>query len=43
VSRLAHEIKASTDEAAQHFLGELRKHCTMLVVNRPGKVGGLIA
>ena len=41
VSRLAHEIKASTDEAAQHFLGELRKHCTMLVAAIADVLGAL--
>ncbi|MGC2372357.1 MAG: hypothetical protein WA484_00640 [Solirubrobacteraceae bacterium] len=40
-SRLAHEIKASTDETAQHFLGELCKHCTMLVAAIADVLGAL--
>jgi hypothetical protein len=40
-SRLAHEIEASTDDTAQHFLGELRKHCTMLVAAIADVLGAL--
>jgi hypothetical protein len=40
-SRLAQDVKASTDETAEHFLGQLPKHCTMLVAAIADVLGAL--
>src|SRR5271166_1142162 len=40
-SRLAREVEVATDDTAEHFLGELPKHCTMLVAAIADVLGAL--